>query len=932
MDLSQRLHSLASELLKKEKEDDQNNKAQRCPSCQDKEGDLFVLPTRLSVSGFLDDGDISKWLERINKKIAKLLFEEGTTNEPWIPQLPSFAGKQVEKITLSKSKYCIQLLRAGFLYVLEVRGELKNWRTFTVSEGGFLMEHYTLESIPENPPTYGCNIATDGADASYIGFKNSSTLDKIYFVFSPNKITEDKLNYYQDEGLLSLEGITPDEIRRGQHSILPSRFAPSILEFVVATKIETQNQLKESHLNQQNTFKTFDIRERAEIERYYDNLKTSMQDIYHNNTMNHDEHILTNSKHYLSLYNKMSSLKGAAIVINDAIGITQSLNNRCNEALEREMRPWMESIKDEGISNEHRLFISNQLQDLKTNYHSYQLQKKFKQNQKSLDVITAHNQRIAHAGFGYISASMSISINDLNKATETSFTKKIANKEFKEKYWSRLSQEKLDNFEATFNAKSKAAETLCHERITDLKKWLESEYLLLALDFYDETNAHQGVFFSLQLSACLLGTSSHPDMCALLDEWWDNPVIARNNLAWRAYLFNQKKIIDKINEYNALVNMAEVPSIKPIGTVGFADSIINQTINPPLFLNYQKTLGLLEDISNHLKVTNEIIPTLGNSRLPFAMLSVNFTNLVRRFLGSSANKTLTQLSNRFYNLLLASMNKEIRVLYKMNFFSGNHKFTAQVNRAAPQILNKAKSNIKIHDFANTKIAIFAFAISASNTIYKLRNGLYSSPREQAELVASGLISASALFQIPMSLIDSTMGQGGTKNNIVVRTAFGRFYLWGAGMGFIGGSMMTVFDAMDASKERKKGNTILAIAYRVRAIAIFALSSAQLLATIGILKPWMEKLLQAGAKDFFAKLLKLGVSVARFALIPLVASVLRIVGFYVTIIILVVSVIIMIFSDNALQEWFSNCCFGKERKYKDIEEEMKALQQAMQEVF
>lgn len=34
------------------------NMGKRCPSCQDKEGNLFILPTRLSIAGGTTAGDI----------------------------------------------------------------------------------------------------------------------------------------------------------------------------------------------------------------------------------------------------------------------------------------------------------------------------------------------------------------------------------------------------------------------------------------------------------------------------------------------------------------------------------------------------------------------------------------------------------------------------------------------------------------------------------------------------------------------------------------------------------------------------------------------------------------------------------------------------------------------------------------------------------
>ena len=76
-----------------------------------------------------------------------------------------------------------------------------------------------------------------------------------------------------------------------------------------------------------------------------------------------------------------------AIVVNDAIGITQCLNNRRHQAIEQQMKPWMESKDSEGISNEYRLIILRQLNGLKNTFHSRRVKRLLRDNQKWKEIF-----------------------------------------------------------------------------------------------------------------------------------------------------------------------------------------------------------------------------------------------------------------------------------------------------------------------------------------------------------------------------------------------------------------------------------------------------------------------------------------------------------------------------------------------------------------
>lgn len=73
----------------------------------------------------------------------------------------------------------------------------------------------------------------------------------------------------------------------------------------------------------------------------------------------------------------------------------------------------------------------------------------------------------------------------------------------------------------------------------------------------------------------------------------------------------------------------------------------------------------------------------------------------------------------------------------------------------------------------------------------------------------------------------------------------------------------------------------------------------------------------------------------FALMRAVGIALSLINFYVTAAVIVVTLVILIFSDNALEDWLSRCCFSKmkdRKKYQDLNEEITTYYAAIKEVL
>ncbi|MFQ0994234.1 T6SS effector BTH_I2691 family protein [Gilliamella sp. BG2] len=868
----------------------EQNPGKRCPSCQDKEGNLFVLPTRLSIAGYLSHNDI--------------------------PPLPNFVQKIVKDIPLAHSKYCLQTLRQGYLYVLEHRNTGKKWRVFTSSPEGCLIEHKNVENVSNIPPTYTCNIAFDGADASYISFKESENIIKIYFIFTPNKISARRLDQYEDQDLYLLYGITPDEIRNGVKSILPDEFSPNILEFSTAEKLAIQ----EKFLN--NT--PFWSNQSGERYQAYQK-KQNVEFVYSKRTNFNDASIGKNFYRYLSIYKKLKKRQGAAIVVNDPIGITQSLNNRRNQALQQNIKPWMETKDNEGIPNEHRLLIYRQLYGLKDSFRQMRIKQMINEQNRYYDSL-----RIYGSDPELSDEMKEIFLRNLDKDQEryeknidNIYTQEASEDEFEEKYWNRLSQEKLDTFKKNFDEKSQFAEQKAENHSQDYIKWLKSKHLLRALDFYDSNEKLDGIQFTLQVSACICGASGSPSVRKQFDKWWSASKITRENLCWRAYSFNITSIIDTINEYLDLQEKIIITD-DPITNTDHLSTV-------------DTAVDLLNKITDHINQTGPIIDDLATRGLPIALLSISFADLVRYFLKVTSTQAEQRVLNFFGNMILSRINKEARKLYGLRINICGKSFTADPAKGASKITRKAKEHFQNADLVNTRIAMIVFGFSAYDTIRKITQGKWKNWRERAELVASGMTTVASVFQIGTSVVEYCIGNNPkSMTAITTRNAFGRIFLWGATLSAMAGGMSVCFDIMDGNAALDKNNGVIAIAYYARAMATFALSISQFLAALGSLVPWLERIVNESIKrTIWVAMAEWGLFLGRIALQRGVAIVIGVVSFFATLFTIVVCVVMIIFDDNALQKWLDRCCFSKDPKrdqFDDLTEELNEFYQAVQGTF
>ncbi|MFQ0996452.1 hypothetical protein [Gilliamella sp. CG25] len=428
--------------------------------------------------------------------------------------------------------------------------------------------------------------------------------------------------------------------------------------------------------------------------------------------------------------------------------------------------------------------------------------------------------------------------------------------------------------------------------------------------------------FQLQMSVCLCGASGYSKVRKVLDEWWHEPQVTPTNLCMRTYLFNNKALIADINEYLDIQQ-----------NIAINESADNNSHQP----NVDKAINLLNKLTKHVNRTGSIINQIADRGFPIALLSVTFADLVRSFLRVTTQKFNQTIQNRLGNLIFAKISDKALEMYESGYNINGHSFTATPKRGAPQITRVARENFNHADLVNTKIAMMVFAFSSYETLKKLIDGKWNGTRELAELTASLMASAAAGTQILTSAIKSCIDNNPTsKTATVTYNAFGRLFLWSASFALMAGGVSAVLDFCDGTKKLMGNSPIIGIAYYVRGLATLSLSISQFAVALGALVPWLDNIITTSIeRTIWVKMAEIGLVIGRFAIGRGAVVWLAAINFYASIIIIVVSVCMIIFDDNAMQKWFDRCCFSKDlerKKFKDLGEELTEWHQALQETF
>ncbi|MFD3213958.1 hypothetical protein RAC78_24130, partial [Pseudomonas sp. LR_7] len=239
-----------------------------------------------------------------------------------------------------------------------------------------------------------------------------------------------------------------------------------------------------------------------------------------------------------------------AVVVEDALGITQELNAWRNAGLEH-LKRWLEKTETvagkPGPSNERKVLVAQAFTELHQQFSERRVAALVDRHKTAMRAHLEGSNQAAPPHMADWWAQAKEGILDVNAQLKQSELQTRAQngefaRQFEKNYLSRVDLPAMHALLGEFESHSLEAQRLAQSRTADHLHWLQSSALMGALAFYDEHDLSNGLCFAHQTGLCVIGLEGVPEGARLLDQWWREEALSAENLALRSLLFNQYAI------------------------------------------------------------------------------------------------------------------------------------------------------------------------------------------------------------------------------------------------------------------------------------------------------------------------------------------------------------------------------------------------------
>ncbi|MFK0096190.1 T6SS effector BTH_I2691 family protein [Pseudomonas sp. NPDC090592] len=839
-----------------------------------------------------------------------------------LPKLPGYLSPFQDVGEMSHSSYAIRPLREGFLYLLIKRhsAAAHEWHSqYRVAPNGSLQ--YISADAPWEPAPLAGNL--DDIIRSFgwtITLYDLDDIQELRPLFSPSPLTPRMLDNYR---------LLEDEYRNSLPAI-------DIARFIQPSEAPPQpHVLKHDQLSWVADFK-------AEND-------ADLQALLDLQPFNNDQIVSPHaSRQALAPLVNQTKPRGAAIVIEDAIGITQELNAWRNAAVDDVKTLWLERTVEPGVDNERKLLVAQSFLEIEKLYPQMMAEQIVKREVMAENV---RNQPYVHAeiyAFSERARQQADAHDERMKPHLAQFERDVRvkvqvrqeagefSKKFDQKYGHLVDRQamhdQLDGFEQAMQHAQQAAE----DRAKDHARWVISERLLQALDRYDNADLISGLAFAEQTGQCVIGMELSDWGTKVLDHWWRSDVAERGNLALRGISYNQNDIREE------LAALIEAAKAEPPAESSF---MLREALARQAHIA-ANAFGRINSLYEELQKRNNTA-SIG--------LHAWYVALGRQVLRTGAPNSADRALHHGLRLTLFASVHETAVDIRLSEAarSGHaidpQRSGGQVARFLDQAWAEGlmQADGQKSDFYKVRAAGLVCLLEGMLMAFKARELPDSDARVKTELLAAAMTTAAAGFEIGASYVDQVVTRYGAKSATGKGAAatLGRLKLWGAGLAGIGGSLLAWWDFTDsvehfnsslsgASKRAEKNSRLLAATYFARGMATITLSLAELGTAVAIAKPLFDYLSRSAkikAVRMFSKSMsilakKLGTQAARLLLARLILG-----AFWVG---LALTIIIYIFEDDALENWCKRSTYRltKSSKPYSDEEELAELYSALNEVL
>ncbi|UVM58185.1 hypothetical protein LOY37_11605 [Pseudomonas sp. B21-012] len=631
--------------------------------------------------------------------------------------------------------------------------------------------------------------------------------------------------------------------------------------------------------------------------------------------------------------------RGVAIVVEDAIGITQTLNAWRNGALEH-LKDWLEHSQRDaegkpGPSNERKVLVAQAFTELQKNFSERKVAALTKHHSDAMREQLQGADNALLPGMdrdwweGVKQGALDYQTRTKRSELEARAQRGEFSKLFEERYLPRVNVDAMRVQLGWFETESREAQRLADARAADHLAWLQHPHLLDALAHYDQDDLNSGLCFAHQTGLCVVGMEGVSAGAQLLGQWWRAETIEPGNLALRSFVYNQRSIEQVLQQTRIQLSRS------PEGD-DWQQLESGLKLSKELAAQFSRVDGHLELIAQHGHI---------NSAGALAWLGQLGRETLRAGTPSHLDRALHR---RLSSYLVASLGEQALNLRMAEHAAAGHSpspgrvaapITRRLDQAYVRNLTEAHSNA----FYRLRISSGLLLLEASLLLLQGRRH-DKDQRFWSEVSAAGLTSAAAGLELLAVGTEQALASVG-QNSVTARGAqisLGRYRLWGAGLATVGGLVSIGLDVGDAIGAHSKNSNspvrhhILLTAYFTRVNATLALLIGQggmAFAQGGAYFSWLALRTRNVSTQVALRALSgwsadLAASRAAMLLLGRMTWVGGVVVIFAT-------SALFILDGNALEKWSDHCCFRLSndlKGYNSTKEELNEFFNAISEVL
>lgn len=829
-----------------------------------------------------------------------------------VPSIPAHVPAPVD---LQHAKASIETLRAGYLSVLVDRQGERSWQCYRCHADS------SLERLD--------SLAT-GTPVPSVVLDKPNTISNTWWLFSPDPLTDAKRQDYEDNADAYAEQgkwqtFTPQAWLQGQRSLPSTLSSKQLRGHLLEARLEDSLALQQA-LAEQFFAPTW--------------LSAGQGPVWNAANLGSGLHTLN------CTLQRLEQDRGAALVLDDALGIAQSLNAWRNGALDS-TQAWLAEEDEQGVSNDWKVQIQQQIDKLHQGYAGKKAAGFMSREESTWDTRT----QTALAALEYEEEQKRRLYGDDN--FEALFAEEFAlrrkaiqqqqqgwlehqstrqyspeqqaayQKEFEQDYLSRLDTGQMNQVQTAFIQHNRKAEQEMERRAPDQIAVLQSDYLQNALHAYDKDNVDSGARFTAALGQAidgLIGCQSGRD---LLDGWWAvGPQSDPANLCWRAVAYNQQALEDNLTEM-AQVLENETSSEPDWPTIGATQAVQAATGH---FEKLDTAIGSLErhgvSVSGVLAWQAGLFRNLFGSGHP-----TKGEKALYRLLGTVSRAQLGRYGfDARMNALLASGSN-----------ANPNRVRGQINRYSRQSLDDFITQPKASEVRYGRTLSVLIVLEAVMLLVKAETTEDKGSRFYLEAMAGVMAGAACGAEMLASAAEAAAKRAGPATADGARILQGNRKLWATSLGTVGGVVLAIYDFRDsgdaAQRSKDLKGDVFALAYFSRGLAGLGLAGSSSLLAIATARPFFEHVARistnriAGlfAEAFAGLSIKLGTKSAQVWLTRLLMG--------SNVVFWVATGAWYLVAPDALEAWCDKSVFRKNgaNGYEDLGAELSQLWQSVAEV-